>query len=184
MSLKANQESKRPRTFTDNAHGLGFEDLYARYFVPVFRYIRLRVNDHALAEDLVQTVFLKVYEAQTGEPPKQLPLPYFFAVARNTVIDFWRKKKDVRLDEMQGAEEIASGDATPHDKVIQNEIKNDVHTALQKITDEQRDALVLKFINDFSNKEIAEIMGKSEDAVRQLHSRGLAALRQVIQHDV
>jgi RNA polymerase sigma-70 factor (ECF subfamily) len=161
-----------------------FEDLYARYFVPVFRYIRLRVNDHALAEDLVQTVFLKVFKTEAMTRPKSPPLPYFFAVARNTVIDFWRKKKEVRLDELSDAEEIAALSDTPHDKVLRNETKNEVQAALAEITDEQRDALVLKFINDFSNKEIAEIMGKSEDAVRQLHSRGLAALRKVMQHDV
>lgn len=71
-----------------------FEKLYKLYFVPVFRYVYLRVNDKQLTEDITQEVFMKVYTSLDSYTDQgKDPLAYFFTIARNKVIDFYRQKK-------------------------------------------------------------------------------------------
>ena len=76
-----------------------FSQLYELYFVPVFRYIFFRVQQKETAEDLTQTVFLKAYKAAERFPTEgKNPLAYFFAIAKNTTKDYYRKKKDISQD--------------------------------------------------------------------------------------
>jgi len=156
--------------------------LYQVYFTPIYRYIWLRVRQRELADDLAQTVFLKVYEAlkRVKEQPGS-PLAYFFTVAKNVVIDHWRKKKDIIL----GQEEdiwAAIPDTGPdqREQVIQKEVSAVLMRSLTDLTDDQREIITLKFINELSNKEISEMLQKSEEAVRQLQCRALKSLREIM----
>lgn len=77
-----------------------FGRLYELYFIPVFRYIYFRVKDKEETNDLTQTVFLKVFcSLPNFKGQNKSPLAYFFTVSRNTVIDHWRAKKEIRLDD-------------------------------------------------------------------------------------
>lgn len=157
-----------------------FAKIYEMYFVPVFRYIRLRVKDTQEAEDLTQTVFLKVYQSTSlFQIQNKSPLAYFFTVARNTVIDHWRKKKDVLLEDVEKAVvEASSATEGPEILAQKNEIAVALGNAMKELTEEQQSAIIFKFINEISNKEISKIMEKSEEAVRQLQCRAIKALRQ------
>lgn len=157
-----------------------FAKIYEVYFVPVFRYIYLRVKEKQDAEDLTQTVFLKVYQAVLRfEEQDRSPLAYFFTVARNTVIDHWRKKKAVLLENPEKeVVETPQAAEDPEDIVQKNEIANTLQQAIRELTEEQQSVIILKFINDLSNKEISNITQKSEEAVRQLQCRAIKALRQ------
>lgn len=157
-----------------------FAKIYEAYFVPVFRYIRLRVKSKQDTEDLTQIVFLKVYQSISRfEEHNRSPLAYFFTVARNTVIDHWRKKKDILLENPENeSAEIVQAAEDPVDIVQNNETAAALQRAIQELTEEQQSVIILKFINDLSNKEISDIMQKSEEAVRQLQCRAIKALRQ------
>lgn len=157
-----------------------FVKIYEVYFVPVFRYIYFRVKDRQDAEDLTQTVFLKVYQAISRiEEQNRSPLAYFFTVARNTVIDYWRKKKAILLENPE-KEIIESPQAAevPEDIIQKNEIADMLQQAIQELTKEQQSVIIFKFINDLPNKEISKIIQRSEEAVRQLQCRAIKALRQ------
>lgn len=159
-----------------------FGALYEQFFVPVFRYIYYRVGKKEDAEDLVQTVFVKAYESlpsfrQTSSPP----LAYFFTIARNTIIDHARKKKDVVMHTIEELlESVPSLEASPHEKALQSESVAFMRCALDELEGDQKDVIILKFINDLSNKEIAALMDRSEAAVRQLQHRALSSLRSII----
>lgn len=160
-----------------------FAKIYEAYFVPVFRYIYLRIKERQDAEDLAQTVFLKVYQSVSRfEEQNRSPLAYFFTVARNTVIDHWRKKKAVLLEnpekEVAETPQVAEN---PEDIVQKNEIANTLQQAIQELTEEQQSVIILKFINELPNKEISSVMQKSEEAIRQLQCRAIKALRQYFQ---
>ena len=161
-----------------------FGRLYELYFTPVFRYIYFRVKDKEEANDLTQTVFLKVFcSLPNFKEQNKSPLAYFFTVARNTVIDHWRAKKEVRLDDPENVfEKIPDRANGPFELVEKKEDGQAVHRAIQELTDIQREVIVLKFINDISNKDIAELVGKTEEAVRQLQCRALKALRQILKN--
>jgi len=157
-----------------------FGELYTLYFTPVFRYILYRVRNKEEAEDLVQTVFLKIFQSggtytDTGVPP----LAYCYTVARNTVIDHWRKKKDFSLEELE-KEPVANDD--PHEYAMAEEKKAWAERAVGVLEGEQQDVIILRFLNEMSTKEIASMLGKSEAAVRQVQCRALKVLRKHIQH--
>lgn len=156
-----------------------FGFLYDLYFTPVFRYIYLRTKNKEEAEDLAQSVFLKAYKSiQNFEDTGKSPLAYFFTIARNTVIDFWRKKKDLLFGDdetvMANIPDIAP---SPHELSERKDTILGLREALRTLTDEQQEVIILKFINELSNKEIADILDKTEESIRQLQFRALKALR-------
>lgn len=159
-----------------------FGELYERYFTPVYRYLFLRCGDRLLAEDLSQTVFLKAYQSvaslrDQGRPP----LAYLFTIARNSLIDYWRKKREVPFDVLgETARTIPTTAGDPRETASSHEAANLVRSAIRGLTDSEQEVIILKFLNELSNREVAEILGKSEAAVRQLQCRGLRALRKAL----
>lgn len=152
-----------------------FGELYAEYFTPIWRYIFYRVRSREETEDIVQNVFIKAFQSVSRfEQQKVDPLAYFYTIARNTLIDYWRKKKDVPIER---AALIRDNDADPHELVAQMENRTLAQKAIAKLEGDQREVIVLRFINDMSVRETAHIMGKSEAAVRQMQLRAIKTLR-------
>lgn len=164
-----------------------FGKLYELYFTPVFRYIYFRIRNKKEAEDLSQIVFLKVFESiskfeNIGKPP----LAFFFTVARNTIIDFWRKNQGRTISESEMDEgvfaNIADTGNTPEDLIQKKQTKEKMFQTISNLTSEQQDVVILKFINDFSNQEVAKMLGKTEPAVRQVQSRALKMIREQLKN--
>lgn len=180
--MNSNKCEKDPRALiilAKEGNKEAFSDLYELYFVPVFRYIYHRVGSREEAEDLAQTVFLKVYNSiYRFEEKGKSPLAYFFTVARNTVIDHARKKKEITVDDL---EQVSPGalniEKDIHESIDREKNLTLIKEAMEDLTEEQREIVSLKFISGLSNMEIAEMIGKNEGAVRQLQCRALKALR-------
>lgn len=156
-----------------------FGQLYQLYFVNIFRYIHVRIKDTKIVEDLTQAVFLKVYQHISNFEHRDVsPLAYFFIVARNAVIDHWRKKKDLSLDadEAQFAT-LPDTSENPRAAMERHEAVQSLHRAIDHLTPDQQDVITLKFIGELSIAEIAHIVQKNETAVRQLQCRALKSLR-------
>lgn len=155
-----------------------FEHLYKMYFTPIYRYIYFRVKTKEDAEDLTQVVFLKALKS-IPDPQKitDRPLAYFFTIARNTVIDHWRKKKEI-LAEENFFDKIQTNEPGPQEITEKAEAGERIHQTIRQLTEEQQEVIILKFINEMSNQEISQLLNKSEDAIRQLQCRALKALRQ------
>ena len=159
-----------------------FEHLYRQFAVPLFRYIYFRVNRKEDAEDILQSVFLKAYKAlaeyrDTGNEP----LAFFYTIARNAIIDNQRKKREMPLEDIG----VIADRVGEHDTDIVRHISakshlGDIRIALAGLGEDQREAITMRFIHDLENREIAAVLGKTEVAVRQLQSRGLRALREII----
>jgi len=161
-----------------------YGQLYELYFTPIFRYIYLRVRDKEEANDLAQTVFLKVFTALPNfKEQNKSPLAYFFTVSRNTVIDYWRTKKETKVDDFDAiAERTADDGASPQKSYEDKENQAFIHRTLQELTDIQQEVITLKFISELSNKEIAELLEKTETAVRQLQCRALKSLKIILKN--
>jgi RNA polymerase sigma-70 factor (ECF subfamily) len=160
-----------------------FAELYTAYFTPLYRYIYFRVSDKADADDLTQEVFLKAYASFSSYVSKtESPLSYFYTIARNQIIDHYRKKKAVSIPE-----EVLQAITDARDSVEEEFARKEEQTNSQKklthlistLPTDQQDAIVFRYINGLPNKEISVIVGKSEMALRQLQSRGLRALRKL-----
>lgn len=159
-----------------------FEEVYNSYYTPLFRYILVRLKDKQEAEDMTQTVFMKIWASiPSWNTDHTSPLSFFFTVARNTLIDYFRKgsHKEIVSDEIvfkfseeNGASEESSS----------RELKEVLLSAVSKLSEEQQEIIRLYYTNDLTYKEIASITGKREDAVRQIHSRAIKRLRELYKY--
>jgi RNA polymerase sigma-70 factor, ECF subfamily len=154
--------------------------LYEHYFSPIYRYIYFRVQNKSVAEDITQAVFLKVFEKLPSYRDLQRPpLAYLFTIARNKVIDHWRKNKRLELFAEDNNLNLMPDTGNEPDKIIfRTSAVQELSQALENIPPEQRDVIIYKYLNELSYSEIAKLLKKKEEAIRQLASRGLKSLRQ------
>jgi RNA polymerase sigma-70 factor (ECF subfamily) len=150
--------------------------LYAAYRAHVYRYIAYRVGDPALAEDLTADVFVSMvryigkYESR-GRPF----LAWLYTIAGNTCKMYYRRQRLVEFEPLP--DELIDGQTSP-EKMAQLRLNQArLLTAMPRLTESQRQVILLKFIEGFSNAEVAAILEKSEGAIRVLQHRALAALR-------
>ena len=153
-----------------------FGQLFDHFHLPVYRYVASRVRHPSDAEDLTQLVFVKALEALPRYESRGIPFGgWLFRLARNAVIDHVRTSHE-HADLAQSVER-AGADAGPDElAVIRQEIEA-VRSALATLTDDQRDAIALRFFAGLSAREAAEAMGKQEGTIRGLQFRAIAALR-------
>ncbi len=176
------KEQTNPRTLIERAKQgdeKAFGALYDTYFVPIFRYIYARTKRKEDTEDLAQQVFLKIYKSlPTFSQQGDSPLTYFFTVARNTVVDYWRKKKNVVSSPDQAfLHNIQDSRKNPDQLAQDRDLQELLSGAIRTLTQDQQEVVILRFVNELSNKEISEVLQKSEEAVRQLQWRALQVLR-------
>ncbi len=145
------------------------------YYPPIFRYIAFRVGDHETAEDLTSEVFIRLLHAvNERSAPKNTLRGWLYRVAANVVADHHRanyRVKHVELDESVTSETIDPSDALT---VKQN--LAELSEALGDLTEDQQDVISLRFGYEMAIKDVAQVMGKSEGAVKQLQARAVAAL--------
>jgi len=159
-----------------------FARLYDGYVERVYRYIYFRVEDDLTAEDLTSQVFLKAWENLGRYQPGGLFLAWLYTIARNTVIDHYRTRKQmVPLEEVSSL--AVEKDGLEKRMEIQYDIEG-LRTGLQQLTDDQQQVLILRFIVQMSTKEIARMMGKREGAIRALQMRALQALAKCMGQEV
>jgi RNA polymerase sigma-70 factor (ECF subfamily) len=158
-----------------------FDELYARYSPRVFGYLFQRLNGNAEeAEDLTADVFTRVYEKIDAFQPQGAPLSaWVFRIAHNKLIDSVRRKPKQTQVTLDDAPEITSG---PVFAGIDQQVALDqIKTGLARLTAEQRQVIVLRFLEGRSLAETASLVGRNEDAVKKLQARGLASLRRGIE---
>jgi RNA polymerase sigma-70 factor (ECF subfamily) len=164
---------QRAKTYDDAA----LSTLYERYYQSIYRYVYYRVSDSALAEDLTGDIFMKMLHGIASYSIQGVPFSaWLYRIARNRVIDHMRRqpqKPELSLEEAR-VETIASSETTL-DQALQ---RDELLKAVQVLTEEQRQVILLKFIEDKDNATIAAILRKTEGAVKSLQHRALDTLRQ------
>ncbi len=167
-----------------NGNEAAFERLYDLYYNPVFRYLFIRTKEKRQAEDLTQAVFIKVYNTiGRFELTSSDPLSFFFTVARTTLIDHFRKEKHSPVFDDEVIKARQDNEHDPHNHANIRESEDVIRQAMRELTEDQKEIITLKFLNDLSNKEIAEITGKKEEAIRQLQLRALRKLRDYFKNE-
>lgn len=160
-----------------------FGALYDRYFDRVYRYARLRVGNAADAEDVTATVFLSAWRAIDRFSPKHDAsfAGWLFRLAHNAVVDRYRRaREDISLDgEALRSEEVALL-ANPEGLLEWRLTVDELHHALLALTEEQREVVLLRFVEGLSAREVGDILGKQEGTVRGMQFRAIEALRRIL----
>ena len=155
-----------------------FAQLYEEHFDRIYRYITLRIGDEMEAEDLTQQVFLNTLRSISSFRWKGIPFSaWLFRIAHNQVVDYFRKRKRtaVPLDEA-----LASSDDNPQLVAEQKLDIEQILSASKQLTQAQREVISLRFASELSIAQVAEVMGKSQGAVKALQHSGIVALRKAL----
>ena len=147
--------------------------LYLRYADDILCFVKSLVRDHHEAEDITQNVFMKLIWVIGKYEPREVPFSAWIRrVARNVAMDHLREKRPTLFEDIQ----VADDDR----KQVSRERNRDLREALDQLTEEQREVLVLRHIVGLSPAEIAKLMGKKENAIHGLHHRGRLSLKSAL----
>ncbi len=161
-----------------------FGELYDLYVEKIYRFIYFKISGVAEAEDLTSEVFLRVWQYIRDGIAVDNIKAFLYRVSRNVVIDFYRKnlgKETVNIEDHDIVDNLRA------DNLIEridtnNQIKG-IMEKLDNLKEEYREVVLLKYAEEYSNAEIAEIMGRSKGAVRVLLYRAIEALKKEVKHD-
>ena len=151
-----------------------FINLYDKYVDSIYRFIYFRVGDKDTAWDITQDCFLKALEYIAENEVRQ-PRAFLYQVARNLVIDHWKlrgRQSSVELSEV----DIIDDTNIEADLDIKNRVK-EIMGVVGELPDHHRDLLILRYVDDLSFSEIAEILNKSQVSLRVQVSRLIKDLR-------
>jgi len=159
-----------------------FETLYSRYLTPIYRYFIIRTSDKTLSEDLAHSVFLKAWGNSDKLNDVDKVLPWLFVIARNTLIDYWRKKKEMLVDDVELLENAGETGDIGEEHENKRRIEK-INSVLIKLSEDQREIILMKFFEGLTNEEICAITKKSSMAIRALQYRALASLKKILEDE-
>lgn len=160
-----------------NKHEL--TEIYDQHYPPIYRFIYRQVGDVEMSRELSSEVFHRMLKInQSADDQIQHVVPWLYSVARNLVIDHYRRQQ--YRNHLPLKEELLN---SSFDTVEVAEVRISTETlrnALQKLTPDQRQVIVLKFMEGLTNQEVAEALSKPVGAIKSLQHRALVALRHLL----
>lgn len=149
--------------------------LYEVFVERIYRYIVYRVDSDADAEDLTAEVFVKMVEGLPHYTPTGVPFEaWLYRIASARVIDYRRRATRRPVHEL--TDNISDDEASPEDRLQNQEEVEDMRHAFTLLNDEQQQVLILRIIERKSHQEVADVIGKSITAVKSVQYRALQIL--------
>jgi RNA polymerase sigma-70 factor (ECF subfamily) len=155
-----------------------FGVLYDRYVGRIYNYIFYRTGNVFDAEDLTERVFFRALKHIPKYQNRGLPFSaWLYRIAHNLVANWHRdnsRRKEIPLDD--GLSPPYPGDL-PEQALVNSEERERLLLVIRKLPPERQQLILLKFVDDLSNAEVGQIMGRTEGAIKSLYHRTLLALR-------
>lgn len=152
-----------------------FESLFSEYVDVVYRLCLYKISDQAVAEDLTQETFTRLWKMMCNGSRIDKPKSYIFQIARNLIIDHYKSQKTLSLDALQ------EDGFDPKDKSIGPEVESDISLlkdSIESLETDYREAVYLRYVEGYKVKEIAEILDVSENLAAVRLNRGMNKLRE------
>ena len=171
-----------------------FRELLSRYEKPVFALVYRMVRDRALAEDLAQETFIRAFNAIASYNHRYKFSSWIFKIANNLTIDYLRKKRldtvsihgsqhAVTKDEQARTSlELESPDERPDAYVENMELGSEIEAAIGRLRPEYKSVTLLRHVEGYSYKEIAEIMDLPLGTVKTYIHRARLELQETLAH--
>jgi RNA polymerase sigma-70 factor, ECF subfamily len=171
-----------------------WEDIVQRYHRRIYNICYRFAGSSADAQDLTQEVFIKMYRTlNTYDPARGAFMTWVTSITRNLLVDHFRKTKQDRLtDSLDSAssehenvlslsEQMQDNSTPPDARVQSREARETVHRALQRLSPELREAVILRDLEDMDYREIATVLKVPEGTVKSRINRGRVELARLLQ---
>lgn len=156
-----------------------FAELYDRHVVRVYRHIYYMVNDRREAEDLTAQTFLKAWEAIDRYKERGAPfVAWLLRIGHNVAVSFLRSKRDHGVLEEHFVDQKLH--RNPEEALEQSSEEDSIRQAILELGEEQRQVIILRFVEELDHREVAAVIGKSVPAVRVIQHRALGNLRKLM----
>ena len=186
--LKVREENNTQETsqtevtkLIERASGGDFEafgELYGIYLDRIYRYVFYQLREKMAAEDLTEEIFLKAWRAIGSYKGKgQAFSSWLYRIAHNHVIDEFRSRRK-QMVSLEAEMEIATEVAEPQQEMGGKLAEQEMLRLISCLPRKQKQVIILKFVEGLDNREIGQITGKSQGAIRISQMRALTALRQ------
>ncbi len=158
-------------------------EIYKRYYHKIYVYLGHKLGNMDLAEDMAATVFLEALERIETFTYRGIPLSaWLYRIAHNMMVEHFRHRAKVHTEPL--TEDLILETAEPDEVIERNLARQDLTMALKKLTDEQRQVILLKFMAGLTNTEVARVINKPVGAIKSLQHRALVSLRRIIGGEV
>ncbi|MBN1289434.1 MAG: sigma-70 family RNA polymerase sigma factor [Actinobacteria bacterium] len=158
-----------------------FGALYDEYVDQIFRYIYYKVGNFAESQDLTGQTFLKAFENIDSFEIRDVAFSsWLYRIAHNLIVDYFRRESKRENIPIEEHPPTPSNRGNPVETVMADLDSERLYKAMHKLTHNQREVLILKFIDNLSNVQIAEIMGITVGAVKSTQKRGLISLHKIL----
>lgn len=156
-----------------NGDELAFRQLYKRHSSKIYGFIKKRISNEAKVAEIYQEVFIKIHKSKHRFNESFAVLPWLFTVTRTVLIDELRKDKTLKVQQTEYEDHLTTKDSSPTHLI-------DTTSLLNQLPAQQQKAIELRYIDDKTFNEIADSLNLSESNVRQIISRGIKRLRQLV----
>ena len=171
-----------------NGNKEAFTEIVNRYLKVVYNFIYRLVGNEKTAEDITQEVFLKIWKNIQKFDLEKSFKTWIFSIAKNTCVDYLRKRKDIPMsffDDLNGDNVVEDNliDSEPKaDQVsILIENKKQVDMAISGLSMVQKEVIIMKYVNEMSLSEVAEIMDIPKDTVKSHYRRALIKMKKSLE---
>ncbi|HXA55297.1 MAG TPA: sigma-70 family RNA polymerase sigma factor [Solirubrobacteraceae bacterium] len=171
-------EARKPKAQLDRE----FSELYRTHLRDVYSYAYYRVGNHHDAEDLTEQTFLQAYRhfERAQRESRGRPLrPWLIRIAHNLAANLYRDRSRRPASPIEDTEEL-SAPHTTEDLVESRAELAGVLAGVQKLPDDRREALIMRFALDMDNREIARALGRSDGATKVLIHRAIKQLEGLV----
>ncbi|MFC7320733.1 RNA polymerase sigma factor SigX [Halobacillus campisalis] len=166
-----------------------FEKFYDKYHNDLYQYVFYMVKNRHVTEDLVQDIYIKVLRSYENFDGKSTEKTWLFSIARHVTIDYFRKQGRTRKRFMEffnwndNEEILRDKESLPEELMEKNEQSRRIYHGLDQCTTDQKNVIILRFIQGMSIHETAETLGFSESKVKTTQHRGLKVLKRVLEKE-
>lgn len=177
MDNPAKEPVRRAAAWSESA----FHEVYSRYIKPVKSYIQRRIGNHHDAEDLAAQVFAQALRhLEPKEPGAPALEAWLFNSARNASANHRRRKFVATISIEEADVEQTDLDSGVDEDLADEESLTKLTAAINRLPDEQRRALILRFVEELPHADIAKALGRTENSARVLIHRTIADLRKKV----
>ncbi len=157
-----------------------FSKIYDQYIEKIYRFIFLKVDSKEIAEDLTSETFLRAWEVFKNQKIENISA-FLYQTAKNLIVDFYREREKTKIVSLKTNNFVNDSHQNFEQKIKLSFDLERIKKALKELNEDYQNAIIWRYIDGLSIREVAKLLNKTEGATRVLLHRALEALRNKIE---